>query len=36
VTACPAEREMPDVLAETFARTIEEARANSPDVVGSG
>lgn len=28
--------EMPDVLAETFARTIEEARANSPDVVGSG
>jgi hypothetical protein len=25
--------EMPDVLAETFARTIEEARANSPDVV---
>ena len=28
--------EMPDVLAETFTRTIEEARANSPDVVGSG
>jgi len=28
--------EMPDVLAETFASTIEEARANSPDVVGSG
>ncbi len=28
--------EMPDVLAETFARTIEEARANSPDLVGSG
>jgi hypothetical protein len=28
--------EMADVLAETFARTIEEARANSPDVVGSG
>ena len=28
--------EMPDVLAETFACTIEEARANSPDVVGSG
>lgn len=28
--------EMPDVLGETFARTIEEARANSPDVIGSG
>jgi hypothetical protein len=28
--------QMPDVLAETFTRTIEEARANSPDVVGSG
>jgi hypothetical protein len=24
------------VLAETFARTIEEARATSPDVTGSG
>jgi hypothetical protein len=28
--------QMPEVLAETFTRTIEEARANSPDVVGSG
>jgi hypothetical protein len=28
--------QMPDVLAETFSRTVEEARANSPDVVGSG
>lgn len=28
--------QMPDVLRETFTRTIEEARANSPDVVGSG
>ena len=28
--------QMAAVLKETFARTIEEARANSPDVVGSG
>jgi hypothetical protein len=28
--------QMADVLAETFTRTVEEARANSPDVVGSG
>jgi hypothetical protein len=28
--------QMADVLRETFTRTIEEARANSPDVVGSG
>jgi hypothetical protein len=27
---------MAGVLAETFTRTIEEARANSPDLVGSG
>jgi mycothiol maleylpyruvate isomerase-like protein len=28
--------QMPDVLRETFTRTIEESRANPPDVVGSG
>jgi Mycothiol maleylpyruvate isomerase N-terminal domain len=28
--------QMTGVLAETFARTIEEARANPPDLVGSG
>ena len=28
--------QMAGVLAETFTRTIEEARANSPDLVGSG
>ena len=28
--------QMPDVLRETFTATIEESRANSPDVVGSG
>jgi hypothetical protein len=28
--------QMPDVLHETFSRTIEEARASSPDTVGSG
>ena len=28
--------QMADVLAETFTRTIEEARANPPDLVGSG
>lgn len=28
--------QMADVLRETFTRTIEESRANSPDVVGSG
>src|SRR5438094_4692280 len=28
--------QMAGVLAETFARTIEEARATSPDVTGSG
>ena len=28
--------QMADVLAETFTRTVEEAGANSPDVVGSG
>src|SRR5215813_5350622 len=28
--------QMAGVLAETFTRTIEEARANPPDVVGSG
>jgi hypothetical protein len=28
--------QMADVLAETFTRTVEEARANSPDMVGSG
>jgi hypothetical protein len=27
---------MAGVLAETFTRTIEEARANPPDLVGSG
>jgi len=28
--------QMAGVLAETFTRTIEEARANPPDLVGSG
>ncbi len=28
--------EMPDVLQETFSKTIEESRATSPDAVGSG
>lgn len=28
--------QMPAVLAETFTRTIEEAKANPPDLVGSG
>src|SRR6266513_92668 len=28
--------QMAGVLAETFTRTIEEARANSPDLIGSG
>ncbi|MEX2251142.1 MAG: hypothetical protein WD895_03610 [Acidimicrobiia bacterium] len=28
--------DMPDVLHETFSKTIEEARATPPDTVGSG
>jgi hypothetical protein len=28
--------QMPDVLHETFARTVEEARASAPGTVGSG
>jgi len=29
-------RQMPDVLQETFSKTIQEARATAPDTVGSG
>jgi hypothetical protein len=29
-------RQMPDVLHETFSKTIQEARATAPDTVGSG
>ena len=29
-------RQMPDVLKETFSKTIQEARATAPDTVGSG
>jgi hypothetical protein len=28
--------DMPDVLHETFAKTVEECRANSPDLIGPG
>src|SRR3954447_15213546 len=28
--------QMPDVLHETFSRTVEEARASAPETVGSG
>ncbi len=36
MVAGKAPSDMPDVLHETFSKTIEEARSNPPELVGSG